>query len=760
MEQRQQYQLGPWKICLRTNTISDNVGSHAIDNKSMQLLQFLIEHQGQTVTKEQIFKHIWKDKFVTDDILSVTVSKIRKALGDNARSPTFIKTLPGVGYVLIADAKKVVEPEEANINRSSIPYLYTALLVLLVAGLLLFFTNSDEQAPLNPLSINSIAVLPFDDLSEGKDNQYFADGVSDAIINQLSQIKSLKVISRYSSFTYRGEYNATQIGQALQVDTLLDGSVQKSGDQLRINVRIFSTKNGQQLWSKTFDGESHGMFELQDVISGNIQSIIQPGIRNLSSPARSINAQAFEWYLMGQYHWRQRNPESLDKAVTYFKRSLEVEPNFADAHVGLGITYELLHTYGNWDEKRSVDAALPHLNKALILQPDSPTALAAKGLVLTEKAVYMSNSGQEDLSLHQQAQNAFLRSLELDDNATTHQWYSGLLRRIGSESEVIYHLNKAIELNPLSASLKRSFAFELLSMGNFDSAQKMFHNALTLEPNYFSKNVESSRINRYSRKSILSMSEWHKQNTELFETCASDEYCEHLVFNYLSIGAKDLANSILANMGPKHFHFRTSLNAISAVQSNDEQSALRIIERFALWQTGNRRARFDYATAQYRAGKFEQAQNTLLHLYPNWDNSHSINHMDISPNNYRQMLLYTATLSSLQQQDIAERLFEELLLFLNREEVFDKTEAEFTRAEIHAQMGNKQRALTHLASALKMGWMETYSKEWWSLANNHLLQPLYDEVEFQQLLTQHQVKHKALREVVIRNFNTESKEVD
>ncbi|TRY33755.1 winged helix-turn-helix domain-containing protein [Aliiglaciecola sp. M165] len=760
MEQRQQYQLGPWKICLRTNTISDNVGSHAIDNKSMQLLQFLIEHQGQTVTKEQIFKHIWKDKFVTDDILSVTVSKIRKALGDNARSPTFIKTLPGVGYVLIANAKKVGEPEETNINRSSIPYLYTALLVLLAAGLLLFFTNSDEPEPSNPLSINSIAVLPFDDLSEGKDNQYFADGVSDAIINQLSQIKSLKVISRYSSFTYRGEYNATQIGQALQVDTLLDGSLQKSGDQLRINVRIFNTKNGQQLWSKTFDGESHGMFELQDVISGNIQSIIQPGIRNVSSPTRSINAQAFEWYLMGQYHWRQRNPESLAKAVTYFKRSLEVEPNFADAHVGLGITYELLHIYGNWDEKRSVDAALPHLNKALTLQPDSPTALAAKGLVLTEKAVYMSNSGQEDLSLYQQAQNAFLRSLELDDNATTHQWYSGLLRRIGSESEVIYHLNKAIELNPLSASLKRSFAFELLSMGNFDSAQKMFHSGLTLEPDYFSKNVESSRINRYSRKSILSMSAWHKQNTELFETCASDEYCEHLVFNYLSIGAKDLANSILANMGPKHFHFRTSLNAISAVQSGDEQSALRIIERFALWQTGNRRARFDCAIAQYRAGKFEQAQATLLYLYPNWGNSHSITHMDISPNNYRQMLLYAATLSSLQQQDIAERLFEDLLFFLNREEIFDKTEAEFTRSEIHAQMGNKQQALTHLASALKMGWMETYSKEWWSLANNHLLQPLYDEVEFQQLLTQHQVKRKALRGVVIRNFNTESKGVD
>lgn len=757
MEQSQQYQLGSWIICPRTNTVANQVDSHSIDNKSMQVLLFLIEHEGVLVTKDQIFEHVWKDKFVTDDILSVTVSKIRKALGDNARSPTFIKTLSGEGYVLIASARQIDDTEETSHKKSrSLSFNTGALFFFVMIGLAVYFIVTDEDLPSNQLSINSIAVLPFDDLSSAKDNQYFTDGLSDAIINQLSQIKSLKVISRYSSFTYRGKYNATDIGQALQVDTLLDGSVQTLGDQVRINVRIFSTENGQQLWSKTFDSDSQDIFKLQDNISTSVQAIIQPDYRLNSKPARTINAQAYEWYLMGQYHWRQRNPESLSRAVTYFQHSLESEPDYAEAHVGLGITYAFLHTYGNWSENRAIDAALPHINKALALNPNSATALAAKGLIQTENAIYMTRSGQEDPSLYQQAQDAFLRSLELDDNATTHQWYSALLRRMGTESDVIKHLNKAIELNPLSASLKRSFSFTLQSMGKPDSAQRMYQSALSLEPDYFSRHIESSRINRYTQNSVMDMSAWHKENPELFSPCSSDEYCEHLVLTYLSIGANNAANNVLSNMGPKHFHFRTSLKAIAASAQRNDLEAFRIIESFALRSPNSRRILFDYAVAQFRAERFEQAESKVLQLYPEWEDEKSIGLTEITADNYQTLVLYAATLSKLQQQAAAGVLLQNIGAFLKQDRVFDKTEAEFTLAQINTQLGNRQQALIHLTLALKMGWMETFSREWWSLPNNHLLLPLHDEPEFQLLLKQHQEKRDELREVVTRKFNTTS----
>ena len=118
MEQNRQYQLGSWVICPRTNTVTKKVDTHSIDNKSMQVLLFLIQHAGENVTKDQIFKHVWKDSFVADDILSVAVSKIRKALGDNARSPTFIKTLPGVGYILIAKVE-AIDPVDLEQNKET-----------------------------------------------------------------------------------------------------------------------------------------------------------------------------------------------------------------------------------------------------------------------------------------------------------------------------------------------------------------------------------------------------------------------------------------------------------------------------------------------------------------------------------------------------------------------------------------------------------------------------------------------------------------
>ena len=761
MEHSQQYQLGSWIICPQTNTITNKTDTHSIDNKSMQVLLFLIHYSGEQVTKGQVFEHVWKDSFVADDILSVSVSKIRKALGDNARSPTFIKTLPGVGYTLIANVKKIDTPEQGHSKKTDFSRIYKPsihiiiiTLLLIATFLALYFINTDEGSPanqiVNQLKINSIAVLPFNDLSVKKDNQHFTDGLSDAIINQLSQIKNLKVISRYSSFTYRGKYNATEIGQALQVDSLLDGNVQKMGKQVRINVRIFSTKNGQQLWSKTFDSDTQNSFILQDNISAAIQEIIQPGYFPIdgnpsSKPTKAINAQAYEWYLMGQYHWRQRNPKSLAKAVTYFKRCLELEPDYADAHEGLAITYANLHHFANWSEKKAIDKALPHIEKALALKPNSPTALAAKGMILT------LNFG--DSTRVQQAQEAFLRSLELDDNATTHRWYSSLLKKLGKKSQAIQHLNQAIELNPLSAPLKRSLSKYLLSIGKADSAQKMYQRALILEPDHFSHVIESTHIFRHTKKSIITLAEWQSANAELFTNCSSDEYCEQVVLAYLSIGAVDAANSVLTKMGPKHRHFLNSLDLINLGLKRDKQKILSIKEGLVLYRPNNRRVLFDLAVAQFRVAKFRSANSSLLKLYPKWRKKESIELSDITADNYLALILYAATLSKLDEKEVAEILLHKVQTFLKQDKVFDKIQAEFSLAEINAQLENTPQALHHLETALKMGWLESNDREWWSLQNNHFLRPLYEEPGFKLLLKQHQEKLNELREQVTRKLS-------
>lgn len=725
----------------------------------MQVLLFLIQHAGERVSKDLILQNVWKDSVVADDILSVSVSKIRKALGDNARSPTFIKTLPGFGYSLIAPVDKIEHSEEVVGKKfPSLNVIITAIFLFFVACLIMYFHNIDLDSPKDQININSIAVLPFEDLSAARDNQHFTDGLPDAIINQLSQIKRLKVISRYSSFTYRGNYNAADIGQALQVETLLDGSVQVIGERVRIIVRIFSTENGQQLWSKTFDSDEQDIFTIQDNISSAIKAIIHPNAISKTERTKVISAQAYEWYLMGQYHWRQRNPESVAKALNYFKQSLELEPDYAEAHIGLAITYSMLHIYGNGNMQKGIETALSHIEKALALQPNSSTALAAKGMLLSDKAFYEATiednnvTSQLESSLYQQAEQAFLRSLELDNNATTHRWYSGLLKRAGREEEAISHLNQAIKLNPLSASLKRSISFSFEVLGKQDTAQRIFQDALNIEPDYFSKVIDSASIYRHTEQSIINLVEWKVANAALFEECSSANYCMQLILAYLSIGEDEAAFDMLENMPQENDRFRHWVESISTIQQQSKQDSereiLSQIERLALKYPNNRTTLFKLSTAQFRAKEFKQTQKTLLSLYPQWANNESIVASKITADNYLAMVLYAVTLKHLQEQELANTLLLKVQTFLSLDKVFDKVKAEFTLVEINAQLGNTSQALNHLATALEMGWIESYNQEWWFLQNNHLLIPLYKEPEFDLLLKKHQQKLSELRKKV------------
>ena len=759
----------------------------------MQVLLFLIQHAGKEVTKAQIFQHVWRDSVVADDILSVSVSKIRKALGDKARAPTFIKTLPGVGYVLIAKVEKREQIEEESISpevdlvlpRSrTIRLLVVSLAIfsLFVVGLIAFLReanlpdttlprtvlpesslDSNNKTPISDhLSIRSIAVLPFDDLSDTSNNQHFTDGLSDAIINQLAQIKSLKVISRYSSFTYRGDYVPSEVGRALQVETLLDGNVQSEGERTRINVRLISTQNAQQLWSESFDFDNKNLnsFKLQDKITSTIQNKLQvnpssnpnntnpnntnpnntkPNSNSTPAPIsqKVIDAQAYEWYLMGQYHWRQRNPKSLNKAVTYFKHSLELEPDYAEAHVGLSITYAFLHDYANWSEDKALDEAFPHIEKALALKPNSATGLAAKGMLLSNKALYQARLGEPDPSLYQQAQQAFLRSLELENNATTHHWYSSLLKRLGKETEVIQHMNQAIALNPLSASMQRSFSFYLQSLGKQDSAQRMFQNAQRLDPDNFSELIDAAKMFRYSQSSVLATAKWQAENAEQFTICSSIEYCEELVFMYLSIGLNQAADNILNKIWARHTHFRNSLFLINAGQAGNDDLVLARMERLTRQQPNNRKRLLELAIAQFRISQFGQTRDSLWKLFPQWRNSAPLMLKDITADNYSALLLYAAALSQLDEPQQAQIVLSNLRDFLKQGKVLSKTQAEFSLAEVNAQLGDTSQAIAHLKNAFAMGWLTAYNREWWPLQSNHFLRPLSELATFKSVIEQH-----------------------
>ncbi|WP_080672645.1 winged helix-turn-helix domain-containing protein [Pseudoalteromonas luteoviolacea] len=738
MMHSQQYQLGRWLVCPKTNSIKNKSETRMLDNKSMQVLLLLIQEAGKVVTKETIFEQVWAGKFVAADILSVTISKIRKALDDSARNPIFIKTIPNEGYLLIAEVKKVETPYVSSMESATQQKFVAICCVLPILFLIWYFTQPDEKAEPQSVNVHSIAVLPFEDLSPLQDSQYFAEGLSDAIINQLSQVKSLKVISRYSSFLYRDNDSATEIGKALQVDAILDGHIQKMGEQTRIHVRIIGTHDGQLLWSKIYTGQSDTSFQLQDEVSASLSGVIDNTKSTHEKQRQDIDAQAYEWYLMGQYHWRQRTPDSLNKAVTYFEHSLALEPDYADAHIGLAISYAFLHTFGSWGEMEAINAALPHIEKALALKPNSPLALATQGMLLSDKAAATGN-----FALYRHAQDALSLSLEIENNATTHLWYSKLLNRLGKQSEAVAHLEQAIILNPLSAPLKRAMSFLLKSMGKQNSAQLIYQQALELDPDSGTQLLDAAKVNRHTQTSILAMANWHRQTPALFDVCSSIEVCEQQVLAYLSVGAEQAARVLLNRMEPLHGHFIHSLDMIALSESKNEAQILANIRNRVFRLPYSVAARLKLARAQYRAAQFEAAKNTLLQVYPSWQHD-TLGRVEVSTDNYQSIILYAATLIQLHDTKRGLQLLRKVDNLLGQGEVFDKVQTQFSLAEVNALQGNHQRALNHLANALEMGWVESLNSQWWTLKNNHLLQSLQPLPEFQKLLAKHLETRKKL----------------
>ena len=747
LQNNQKYQLGRWVVCPITNTLQDTEEQRSIDNKSMQVLLFLIQHSGQNVTKEEILEHVWKGSVVSEEILSVAISKVRKALGDNARQPTFIKTLPNVGYCLIAGVKTLVEntqPQETPLNKRNqhiknrMPYIIASSLILIAIIFIINFYRMDQEPENHSvLTIRSIAVLPFDDLSEKKDSIYFIEGLSDAIINHLSQSKPLKVISRDSSFNFKGNKDPLIIGNSLKVEAILDGSVQQLAEQVRINVQIISTFDGRLLWAKSFNSQNANLFKLQDQISRNILLAIHPTSQPEVNVNKKIDSQAYEWFLMAQYHWRQRTPTSLSKAKTYFNHSLELEPNYVDALIGLAITYGQFHYYANWTAKESVDKGLPYIEQALTLAPNSPSALAAKGMLLT----IMSGYSNTPLPILNEAQEMFIRSLALEDNATTHHWYSILLKQMGEEALVVKHIERAIALNPLSASLKSIYSTYLAVRGKLDTAQKMHRKAMILDPDRVSNIIDSTHIFRNTPSSIIAIVEWHLNNSDLFEFCSSDEYCEQVVFSYLSIGETEEASKILARMTSKHEHFKHSLKLIDYGLKGELFNAIYLLEQLSKKHPNNYKYKYSLAIAQYRAGLYEQSKSTLLQLYLDWKNASVV---DVTTDNYLALLLYGATLLQLNEHGYANAILNNVEQFLLLDKLHDKAQQEMALAEVYAQLYQPRKAVEHLRIALNLGWLETFDREWWTLQDNHLLKPIQHQAEFRILVQEHKKSLKAL----------------
>jgi len=295
-----EFQVAGWLVEPDLNSITRGYTKISVEPKVIEVLAFLAEHPGEVLSKKQILQAVWPDTFVSDEVLRYSISQLRKAFNDDAKNPGIIQTIACRGYRLIAEV-----------------------------------SNGPRADPRG-----SIAVLAFSDMSSARDQEYFCDGIAEEIINNLTRIKGLQVSSRTSSFAFKARNeDVREIGKKLGAATVLEGSVRKAGDQIRITVQLIKTDDGYHLWSERYDRELKEIFSIQDEIARSIAVALKITLtaRESSAIGRAPTEDlvAYDYYLRGKQFFYQYKTKGIEFALKMFSRAAEIDPNFVRAYAGI-----------------------------------------------------------------------------------------------------------------------------------------------------------------------------------------------------------------------------------------------------------------------------------------------------------------------------------------------------------------------------------------------------------------------------------------
>jgi serine/threonine-protein kinase len=334
----------------------------------------------------------------------------------------------------------------------------------------------------NPCSEQSIAVLPFVDMSQNKDQEYFSDGLTEELIGLLTRVPELRVPARTSCFYFKSKQaTISDIARALNVAHVLEGSVRKAGNTIRIAVQLIRADTGYHLWSQTYDRTLDDIFKVQDEIAGSVVRSLCDALLSATLPTRSasLNSEAYQLYLRGHFHWNRRSPEEFRKAIAFFQQAIAVEPDYALAFTGLANCYSLLPIYDRLSRAtETMPQARTAILKALAIDDGLAEAHASLGLIL---ALF----DFEWVAAERQYQ----RAIELSPNSPVpHQWYGELLVNTGRLDAGLAEGRRAVDLDPLSQVANLALGIQLNSARRYDEAIAQLQKTLTLGRNFADTN--------------------------------------------------------------------------------------------------------------------------------------------------------------------------------------------------------------------------------------------------------------------------------
>lgn len=603
------YEFGPFILDPGERLLRHGASRMELPPRAFDTLLVLVESSGRLLEKDTLMRTVWGDTVVEENNLSQVVYLLRKALRDGEDGSRYIETVPKRGYRFVA-AVREVEAAETNGNGrdvlasfsvpSSVPADRDSVVSSTAASSPLFESGATEAAvptlhatrrsgwdrgltrgltivavvallaavgwrrglfgEAGPGPIRSVAVLPLQNLSNDADQEYFVDGMTDELITDLAQIRELKVVSKTSIMKYKGtRIPLPQIGRELGVDAVVEGSVLRSGDRVRITAQLIRAATDRHIWAAAYDGDLKDVLSLQSRVAEAITDEVKLNLTAEESGrlrrGQAVDPEAFDLYLRGRFALNQRNIPGFQKAIGYFNQAIEKDPNFALAYSGLADSHTLLALYG--EGPTATAKAKSAAAKALAL--DGTLAEAHTSLAAVKILQDWDWTG---------AEQEFQRALDLNSNfAQAHHWYGNLLLGPeGRHDEAIAELQRAQELDPLCLIISADTGFAYYLAGRYDLAMQAYQRVLATNPNFVPVHFYLSQYYKQTGQYDLWLNET-VENDRLSGSSSQGQYMQQL---YRQGGFRTVMEEMAKPAGSSRLATSTNLrlDACSSAQAN------------------------------------------------------------------------------------------------------------------------------------------------------------------------------------------------
>lgn len=615
---------------------------------------------------------------------------------------------------------------EENVGLSRTDFAMLAALTVVVGvityGLIVDILETQmpqvSQVLASDIDPKSIAVLPFTNMSGDESNEPFASGIHDDVVTHISKISGIKVISRTSVARIDTHMRIPDIGQLLRVATVLQGGMQRIGDRVRINTQLIDAASDQHLWGETFDREltTMNIFAIQSeiaaAIADKLRVSLSPQDEAKLNRMPTQNLQAYEAFLLGKQRMKTRTRAELIRAIDYFKKAVDLDPQYALAYVGLADANLLLNNYGYLPLNEALAEAERALSTALALDDRLGAAYASLGL---------SRNRQGDTD---GAVAAYKRAIELNPNyAAPYHWYGNLLMNsLGQPDAGVPLLENARELDPLSPIINVTLGEALEGLGRFSEAMALYRKAIEIEPDYPGAYFLIGSQYRAVFGRMDEAVRWHRQ--ELALEPARGPSVLGLV--YLDLGDDEKAEYWIdraVRMHPEWYQPNTVMAFLHRYRG-DEAEALQVARRLLTIAPGNNTSLVTFVTY----GRYQEALATIAPAYPELDCS--VEPM-IGRNNLSQAINLSLALQETGERECADRLLNKALGKMQEMPRLGARGYGIADVEIYARQGNTRKALDTLRQAINEG----YRQYWWAQGSGspHMVS-LLEEPEFRVMM--------------------------